>query len=275
MHQLRHGGHTGFRASLCALTDIPKAEEPAYCERLYRHALQRAQELGFTLSLLRVSSASGSWPATVRTLRARGVEGVILLPLIAPSSVESADWSAFSVIAATSSVIAPRFHEVVPNHAANSRLMVEQLEHQGFRRLGFVGLTTHAQRTHDAYSCALAWHHTRHQVRCDPFFYAPGSIPKIANWVKKERPDVIIVGHPPHFPHLQAELNRTRQPVVWALANSLPFTPFAPGLDERHDAIGAIAIDSLASLVLRGERGIPRIASTVSITGEWIDPTLR
>ncbi len=271
MHQLRRGGHRGFRASLCALTDKP--DEPAYCVRLYHHAMRRAEELGFSLSRLRVSAGRHGWQAAIRTLRARGVEGVMLLPLVEPTSVDSADWSAFSVVAATSSVIAPRFHEVVPNHAANCRLLVERLAQQGFRRLGFVGHTTHAQRTHDAYASALAWHHMRYKVRCAPLFYAYDSVPKIAKWVNKERPDVVIVGHPPHFSQFKAELSRAGISVPWALANSLPFHPYAPGLDERHDSIGAIAMDTLTSLVLRGERGIPPVPTSISITGEWVEPT--
>ncbi|MGC4075410.1 MAG: LacI family DNA-binding transcriptional regulator [Nibricoccus sp.] len=275
MHQLRRGGHVGLRASICALTDIPKQDEPAYMERMYRHAVARARELGFTLSLLRVSRARGGWAAATRALRARGVEGVLLLPLIEPGSVEAADWSGFSVVAATSSITAPHFHEVVPNHAANVRLLVEQLERQGRRRLGFVGLTTHASRTRNAYSRELAWHHSQYDVRCAPLLYPPDSVPEIAGWFRRERPDVVIVGHPPHFPQFRTELKRAGLPAVWVLANSLPFASGAPGLDERHDLIGAVAIDTLASLVVRAERGIPEIAPSISIVGEWADAAQR
>lgn len=269
MHQLRRGGRAAFRASLCAVTDIPIDDEPAYCERLRRHAGARARELGFSLSVLRIPRGDGSWPTATRTLAARGVEGVLLLPLVEPTSVEAAAWQSFSVVAATSSITAPRFHEVVPNHAANTRLLVERLAAQGLRRLGFVGLTTHAERTHHAYSCALAWHHVQAGLRCRPLFYSPDTTPEITAWVRQERPDVVIVGNPPDLQRFKMELKRTKLSVRWALANSRPFVRGEAGLDERHDLIGVAAVDALVGLVTRGERGIPRIATTISISGEW------
>lgn len=273
MHQLRRGGRAGRRASLCAITDVLEKEEPAYCTRIYRHALERAHELGFTLSRLNVAASRGGWAACLRTLTARGVEGVMLLPLREPGSIDGANWDEFSVVAATSSVIAPKFSEIIPNHAANARLMVERLAAKGFRRIGFVGLTTHAVRTRDAYSAALAWHHVQHDQVCRPLFYPDNAPPRIAGWVRRERPEVVIVGYPPDLARFRSEVKRERLSVNWAVANSRPFFDEAAGIDERHDLAGAAAIDMLASLVVRGERGVPRVPVTVSISGEWSEVT--
>lgn len=270
MQHLRYGGKPGFHANLCALVDFA-SESESYSARLARHAEQRARELGFDFAIVRVTPGRNGWRAALRAARARGAGGILLLPLAEPTRLDSAGWDDFSVVAATSSVTFPRFHEVAPNHAANARLLVDRLVECGFRRLGFTGRSTHSLRTRDTLPAALAWHHSQSGVRCAPLIYASDRPPSLLPWLRRERPDVVVVGHPPDLPVFQAELKRAGITVRWALANSLPFDRSAPGLDERADLVGAVAIDTLASLVTRGERGIPAVANSLSITGEWSD----
>lgn len=271
MTHLRHGGRHGLHANLCAITDFSAEDEPRYCARLHRHAAEHSRELGFEFSVIRVARSPGGWAAALRTIKARGVEGVLLLPMISATALGATEWDEFSVVSATSSVTAPRFHEVAPNHAANARLLIEHLADQGHLRIGYVGLAAHARRTREALPSALAWHHARHQVRCAPLLYEPEQHPDIATWARSERPDVVLVGRPPDLPRFRAALERAGQPVAWALANSRAFFDHAPGLDERDDLIGAAAIDTLSSLVIRGERGVPRVPTSVSITGQWVE----
>lgn len=270
MHHLRHGKEPSALANLCAITDAPENDESAYCVRLRKHAAVRARELGYSFSVFRALPGQGGWPALIRVMESRGVEGVLLLPMVDPVEIPPKPWKSFSVVVATSSIISPRFHEVAPNHAANARLLIEHLAASGFQRLGYVGTTLHSERTRDALPAALAWHHARLGLRCTPLLYSPENPPRLAPWIRRERPDVVIVGHPPDLPRFQAELAGAAPP--WALANSRPFCTLAPGLDERADLIGEAAVDLLASLVTRGERGVPRIPISLSISGVWTQP---
>ena len=271
MHHLRYAEKSGRHANLCAVTDFPPDSEPRYCARLHRHAAGHARELGFAFSVIRVSPKKKGWDAALRSIQARGVEGVLLLPMVSETDLGNQDWAGFSVVSATSSVIAPRFHEVAPNHAANARLLIDHLVGQGFRRLGFVGLSAHARRTREALLAALAWHHASHAENCAPLLYSPETLPDVVSWARQERPDVVIVGRPTDLPRLREELDRAGLRLPWSLANSRAFFDYAPGLDERDDLIGATAIDTLASLVTRGERGVPAVPTSVSITGRWSD----
>ena len=269
MSHIRSRRRSTVRAVIVAVTDIAEADEPAYCERLRRHAAARARELGFAFSVLRARPDTGGWPALRRTLHARGVDGVLLLPMSSPISLHAQEWSHFSIVAATSSIVAPSFHRVTPDHLANAALVVSRLVERGHRRLGFVGTTTHSERTRDAFPSALAWHHTRLGLRCVPLVHPPTETPKIAAWVRKERPEVIVVGRPGDLPGFQSELARARLRVAWCLAGILSDHPTHPGLDERHDLIGAAAIDTLAGLVVRADHGTPLVPATVSIVGTW------
>ncbi|KAF0093473.1 MAG: LacI family transcriptional regulator [Puniceicoccaceae bacterium 5H] len=273
MRHLRRGSKAQLKANLCAVTNFPPGEEPRYSARLCRYAAEHAQALGFRFSLIRVSSVTGDWSATLRMMKARGVAGVLLLPMVGPTELSALDWSGLSVVSATSSVTQPRFHEVAPNHSANARLMIDHLAARGYRRIGYVGLTPHAQRTREALPAALAWHHARHQVRCEPLLFMPDEpMPDIVVWAQREQPEVILVGRPPDQPGFQQALERAGIRVAWALANSRAFFDYAPGLDERDDLIGVCAVSTLSDLFVRAERGIPEIPTSISITGQWVDP---
>ncbi len=269
MHHLRRGTKAGLRANLCAVTDYPEGAESGYCTRLHRHACERARELGFAFSVLRVKPGRRGWGAAFRAIAARGVEGVLLLPLVEPTALAPEGWERLSVVSATSSVTAPRFHEVAPNHSANARLLIDRLVGRGFQRLGFVGRTSHSRRTRDAFPAALAWHHSQSGLRCAPLLYPSETPPSLRAWLRRERPDMVIVGHPPDLSVFEEDLRLAGMAERRVLANSRPFELSAPGLDERSDLIGSVAIDTLASLVMRGERGIPAVPSSISITGEW------
>jgi len=268
---LRSRRQSGIRAVVAAVTDIPTRIEPAYCTRLRTHAAGRARELGFAFSVLRVSPKSGGWSAALRALHARGVEGVLLLPLVAPTTLEAAPWSAFSVIAATSSVVAPAFHRVIPHHALNARLLIARLSALGHRRIGFIGTHTHSLRSLDAFPSAIAWHHARLGLRCTPLLHPPATQPDIVDWARRERPDVIVLGRESDLPAYQTQLASAGLSPAWALAAVDPENQTLFGMDERHDLLGAAAIDTLAGMIARTERGVPAVPAMTLLPGDWHD----
>ncbi len=235
MHHLRYAEKEGSNAVLCAVTDFPQESEPRYCKRLHQNASIRAEELGYAFTVVRVTRGKGGWRAALRTIRARGIEGILISPLVVQSALDGENWEDFSVVLATSSVTAPRFHEVVPNHSANARLVVDQLVAQKHQRLGFVGLSTHVQRTRESFLTALAWHHARHGVNCAPLMYEPDKVPDILPWLRSERPDVVIVGRATDLPRFRDEAAKAGIRVPFTQANSRAFFDFGPGLDERDD----------------------------------------
>ena len=47
----------------------------------------------------------------------------------------------------------------------------------------------------------------------------------------------------------------------------------ACGVDQRVERIGEVAIETLAAMVVRGEKGIPALASQTMIPGRWVAGT--
>lgn len=271
MYYLRHGRETGRHASLCGLTDQPRHTEPSYFNQIARQAAVRAQELGFAFSVIRIPPSQGGWARVIRSITTQGITGIVLLPFVVSTALPATGWDAYSVVSATSSITAPRFHEVVPNHAANARLLIEHLAAQGFRRIGLVEQEPHAERTREALPAAIAWHHSRARVRCAPLIYQPDETPDVVDWARRQRPDVVVVGRARHLPQFHAAFGRAGLNPPCVLGNSRGLCDLAPGLDERADLVGAAAIDALSSLVVRGERGIPAVPTSMAITGQWLE----
>lgn len=269
-HHLRSRRLAADHTTLCAVTDIPAEREPAYCTRLIHHAKERARALGYAFSLLRINRREVGWTNLSAVLSARGVEGVLLLPMVGMIDLGALDWSRFSVICATSSVSGPRFHRVHPDHSANARLLVERLVSRGLNRIGFIGTHSHAERTLEAYPAALTWHHTRAGLRCTPLLHDGAQTPCAVDWAQREKPEVVVLGRPGDFTRHRAEFAAARLEVKWALAGSMAEAHGADEvLDERHDLIGVAAIDTLAGMVMRSERGVSAPPLTISVPGDW------
>jgi LacI family transcriptional regulator len=126
----------------------------------------RADELGFGTSLFRLVDYDRSLKKLLRVVRNRGIKGVILLPSNQPPATldPAVNWDGIAVMAATTSVLAPRFHQVVPNTLYNVMLMIEGVQKKGFTRLGAIIGETLEQRTAHQYSLALTWHGHRERI---------------------------------------------------------------------------------------------------------------
>jgi hypothetical protein len=59
-------------------------------------------------------------------------------------------------------------------------------------------------------------------------------------------------------------------PVAFVSATRTTQSVFA-GIDERPEAIGSAAIEQLAAMIQRGEKGTPATPKVTMITGRWID----
>src|SRR5690606_37988036 len=121
---------------------------------------RRAEALGFGVCVFRLIDYRRNLRAMLRVVRSRGITGVILLPSNQPpTSLEGgAAWDGLSVVAATTSVRAPRFHQVVPNQLFNMMSLIERIQQSGYSRIGAILTETLEERTAHQYSLALTWH---------------------------------------------------------------------------------------------------------------------
>src|SRR5438477_260710 len=94
---------------------------------------------------------------------------------------------------------------------------------------------------------------------------------------RSEKPDVIIAPSSDVVPALPDVLRRAGLRIpedigLAVLACPEPGSPFS-GVYQNGKMIGALAIDTLTSLVERHERGLPEQATTLMVEGQWNEGT--
>lgn len=274
MHHLRTRRKPAFEAAICALTTRgPDSPPHFYFAGVESGAEQRAKGAGFSFSTLQIGSTPETWRTLPRILRSRGVEGVILLPMLLPLPLDGLlNWDEFSVVAATLSVLSPQLHAVQPHHFKNSRLLAERVSALGYRRIGVVANFEQTQRTNHSLNAAVIWHELLNQGSFVPPLLYSGTNPNdLEEWYQREQPDVIVT-HVPRLCHaFAARLGLSIPgPVGFVSANANPGTEIA-GINERSRDVGIAAVDLLAGLIHRGIRGIPSLPSATQVPGVWVD----
>ena len=275
MHHLRVGRQPGFQASLAALTTVPEGAETAYLDAIIRAARARAEQLGYGFSVFRTGDPPTPQPALQRMLRSRGVEGLVLLPVVTPRDVSALlEWKDFAVVTTTYGVLAPQFHRVVPHQFGNALEICRQLASCGYRRIGLVLPAEQDVRVHHGFSAAVAWQ----SMIGGTEFVRPsihrGSLPtpqETREWFKRERPDAIIASGDEQCRHIAQQLGlRVPGKVGFVSATKAERSVFA-GIDERPEEIGAAAIEQLAAMIQRGDKGEPAVPKVTMVDGHWID----
>jgi DNA-binding LacI/PurR family transcriptional regulator len=274
MHHLRVRRRPGFQASLAALTTIAEDAESPYLHDILRSARRRAEELGYGFTLFRIDDAAAQ-PALQRVLRSRGVEGLILLPVAIPRAFDALlEWAEFSVVTTTYGVLAPEFHRVVPHQFGNALAMCQQLARAGYRRIGLVLPAEHDLRVHHGFSAAVAWQNLIGGTEFVRPLIHGGALPAAAEvraWFARERPDVIIAAGDKECRPIAQQLGlRVPGRIGFASAHKAGRSVFA-GIEERPAEIGATAIELLAGMIQRGEKGIPAVPKVTMIDGRWVE----
>ena len=275
MRHLRQRQKPKFQSLICALTTAPENQEPPYYTAILESAQKRAESLGYGCMVWRINDAEIMRPRRdlQRILVSRGVEGLLLAPLLFPRSLENLlDWSRFSVVAATNGVLAPSVNRIVPHQFKNMLMICEQLVERGYRRIGIVLSRSHDVTTHHAFSAAVSWQ----SIICGTEFVRPLIYPddqleeSLKRWFSEEKPDVIIDSGD-RFGWQFARILGLTIPGDIGFVNAHMSEPtIIAGVDERPGEIGSIAVKLLSTMIQHGEKGIPDVPSVTMVEGEWI-----
>lgn len=279
MHHLRTRRPSRLQANIAGLVEIWSPHQRLsndYIARLQAGLERRAHELGYAFSTFDLGTFETK-EQLQRVLLSRGVEGLVVLPLRHNKAnlADRLDWSQFSAVSATPSLTSPRLHSVTPNHYDNMLTACHALRAAGFQRIGLAISRDWNERVKFRWSGGAAWQNQfggTERVR-SLITDAPGpdvDPQAFARWLRRERPDAVITDV-----HVRAAIAtaltglpaRSRPKVV---SMNGPDQACDAGIDQRPEQIGAVAIEVLTGLLVRGERGIPELPHTTMIDGRWI-----
>lgn len=249
---------------------------------LWAGASDRAGRLGWKLEEFRMARQGLSPEKFSRMLRMRGIEGVLIPPLPGEGGVLSLDWTWFSSVVVSHTLVSPRLHRVMPHQLHNMQMLMAELRGLGYRRPGFALDQTINERVRHYWMAAyldaqLVLPKTR---RLEPFVGGAGDRRGLLAWMRRQEPDVIVSSRPEETLAVLKEAGwRVPEEVgvagpaftteSWNRAGASRRTPSTAGMDERFDTIGATAVDTLVGLIHRHERGVPDDAMHILIEGRW------
>jgi DNA-binding LacI/PurR family transcriptional regulator len=229
---------------------------PGFIENIYNAKIRlgaegRAEELGFSMTTLHAADYKLSLPNLLKVIRARGLEGALLFPSVVPMELDtSVNWNGISVVATSKSILAPRFHCVVPNQFGNTMRLLETLQGHGHRRVCAVFDELFDERTAHNFTAAFNWKPAGRTTLIVPQAASQSDRAElVAGWLAEQRPDAVFAQSDAvtaAIPRLRSVRPRMNFQVVSLGAhNSAGFSY----LDERADLVGSAAVDLLGGMM--------------------------
>jgi LacI family transcriptional regulator len=251
---------------------IPGFVENIYNTKIRQGAARRAAELGFGVTTLHAADYHLNLRHMLKVIRARGLEGALLLPSVAPTELDvSVNWNGISVVSTSKSILAPRFHCVVPNQFGNTMRVLAQLEAAGHRRIAAVFDENFDERTGHNFTAAVNWKgRDRITLIVPQTATAAERVELAAGWLARQRPQAVFAQSDAvtaALPRLRRLDPTFRCQIVSLGAHQSHGYPY---LDEGAELVGSAAVDLLGGMMYYHETGIPAHPRTTLIDGEYV-----
>jgi DNA-binding LacI/PurR family transcriptional regulator len=282
MSEMRRARSGTFRGVLAILDldgpDCRAASSNRYHRELVRGASTRAAELGFKAETI-VTGMRGISDARLDTiLQARGIRGLLLLPVARKADLSGLDWTHFAGIYTDYLIESPALHAVCPDHYRSMVSAVQKLHDLGYRRLGLVLHADHDARLLHRWEAAF---HTYHEHHAQKEALPPLVLPELERkafirWFKTKRPDAVLCHRAEVMEWMKECGARIPETHGFCCLNVASNTQPCAGLDLQPSLLGARGVELLIAALHRNDCGVPDHPSTTTIPAIWVDgPTLR
>jgi len=233
-------------------------------------AKERAAHLGYQLAVLDLNDYESNPQRLVDVLRARNIRGVLVCPQPDAHTLLSLNFGDLSAVSFGYTVKSPLLHLVTSHHYAALRMVLGELRARGYRRVGYAIPDSHNERLDHNYMAGYLLEQRTWPAdqRLTPFVGEPRLGP-FRQWLREERPDAVVTTHyifPEMIGALRIKVPQKLGVAIISLADSV--RNYA-GIDEDSREVGRVATGLLASLVERGEKGIPERPQRVLVRGAW------
>ena len=234
----------------------------------------RGPEIGFAIEDFWLAEP-GMTPARLSgILRARGIEGIVLLAFPTFTPTLDFDWHEFACVALGHSLGAP-LHRVSPHQYRDLNTALRELAALGYERPGLVLNPDVDQRVEHYYVAAYYVAQSRRPARerMEPLLFTGGR-EQLLRWFEREQPDALLLAQPPPSKDevlgwLAAEGIRCPRDVGLALLDLPHAAVTTSGIRQAYGPLAAAAVDLVAGQIMRGERGLPALPQIVKLEGEW------
>ena len=264
------------KAGLAWLNAWPEPEKLSNSSQFaayWKGASRAAEKFGYRLDKF-VMTRKMPLSRIEKILRARNVGGILIPPHAAMEVPwHELNWDRFSAVRfGLTARNLPSFHSVTADQSGNAYLAFMKMKEKGYKRIGFAGVSEKEWRGLAGFS--QAQFSVPPSQRLPPllhkFWEGPENLDKASRWLKKYRPDAVLIEHGQFFSQLKPL--GFEAPRDFGLATTvIPDVPLDSGIDQNPEEIGRAAILVLLSQIRDNARGVPPISRLVLIEGTWVD----
>ncbi len=244
----------------------------AHLREFEEAARARCAKAGFDLEFFyQEAGAEAGAKATERVLRARGIRGVILAPLLQrPQRHLEWAWENFSVVIAGSGQWQPEFHRVRFSHFEDVGLIVHQLLHRRKKRIALVADARVDNRSQHAMTGGFFAQVPIEVRRGDSVFLSNGRDKRaFLRWLNEQRPEALIVGS---SEALGWVAERPDAPELVVTSRELaPEARTCAGVKQDYVALGEAAAEQLLGLLSFNQTGVPANPVRIYLRGKWVE----
>ncbi len=211
----------------------------------------------------------------VQILQTRGIHGIIVLPVESLNDVFSLPQEDFMGVATCGVAARLGFNQVHPHFYQSMHVGISNLTERGFQRIGFCVTETEDIRSNHLYQSYLLWHQQNIQEknRVHPLVKDTIGRNDLIDWVKQEKPDVVLSPNVDHYHWLKESGIKIPDDISFAALSPAMDTPKGEiaKVHVGYRKIGATAIDVLKTKLAHEQLGPTDNPAVTLIRGEWME----
>jgi LacI family transcriptional regulator len=260
---------------------------PAHAD-FFGGAITKAEQLGFQLAHFWLGQEGLSHRRLSDILLSRGINGLIISSYFPSRTSElQFDWPKFSAVKIDYLPHALKLHSVSNDQRSIIQLAMQRVKAAGYQRIGAVIPRTWNEAAGLAWSAGflaeqegiperahipiLFYDEQEFDAILQQITIAPNSLTKLAAWIDRHQPEVIIGYGPFVRPQLET--------LGLAVPDDIAFVDFylestdgdTAGVRQNCRRVGELAVEILAGQLQQNTHGLPEFQTTSLVEGTWID----
>lgn len=277
MAQVRHGSHLAHGERIAFVwvhTPRSVARRDPFLRAVFAGAAKRAQQAGFGMEEFFTADPGMNDRRLNQIIRARGIVGVVLSPVLTDESHLALDWDWQGLAAAVigNATWTPELHHAGHHHYLGMRTVLMELAAQGRRRIAAVLDDQTNRRAKRTWEAAFLTHHPLHGAARGLLRLTAGDPgAELRQWVEQVKPDAVVISANRMLSRSGLARHCERHGVVAATLAWEASQPHLPGIDQRYDRIAGHAVDLVIAQLNSNETGVPDLPHMMLFPGKWID----
>ena len=238
---------------------------------------QRARSLGYEVEFFWAREPGMTAKRLTQILYTRSIRGIIMTTMARARGHVSLNWDHFAAVTLGYSILKPALHRATYSHYQGMIIALRSLRARGYRRVGFTNLILQEDMANDAWLSAYLGYHYRIEgkIKIPPLLIPSWNKEKVAAWLKKFKPDVIVSNNTQPLLFMEEMGYRVPEDIGFASLDCMPEKLSYAGITQPRDRIAAKAVDLVVEQLENNEFGLPDVPKIVMVEGFWQDgPTV-